>query len=261
MKIFIICPVRNITFEERLLLHRYVSELETRGHQVYWPLRDTNQQDICGGLCTVRENLRAMKQADQVHIWWNGRSEGSLADFHMALALDKKAVLINPDLVQKLISKEIKRGITKSYNRVVWEYTAWSRPYSIARWERFLSKCSPNFTGAVLVKNWKDILGRGHNSCQCCESINFTLHAELAALLSIISSKIRREKAILQLQRKGNSSKEVISTIFTRKELALIKGSMLVVSGDYICQDCIFLTKACGVRGVVVDKIFSPSKE
>ena len=88
-KSFVICPVRgaNLSYQEPIIKH-----LET-DFQVYWPARDTHQNDPIG-LAICQENLKAMQDADVVHIIWDGKSQGSLFDLGMAFALGKWVVPI-----------------------------------------------------------------------------------------------------------------------------------------------------------------------
>ena len=116
MKIFLICPVREVTEEENNAIRNYISQLEKNGHSVYWPFRDTNQEDPIG-LRICRDNRGAIEEADEVHVWWNGKSTGSLFDLGEAFALRKKIVLANPETVQKIIEDENKWGVGKSFNK------------------------------------------------------------------------------------------------------------------------------------------------
>lgn len=94
--IFIIHPVRNITEELKTSIQAYVKKLEAEGIKVYDPMRDTDQTDTVGlKICT--SNMRAIVEADEVHIAWDGVSEGCLFDFGMVFALSKKIKLI-PEL-------------------------------------------------------------------------------------------------------------------------------------------------------------------
>lgn len=79
MKIFLICPVRNCHPFEVLAIEVYVHDLESR-HQVYWPARDTEQDDSSGGYEICRANFQAMLDADQIHIWYDEKSNGSKFD-------------------------------------------------------------------------------------------------------------------------------------------------------------------------------------
>jgi hypothetical protein len=98
-KIFLICPVREITSEEKEAIAQYIAGLKKAGHNVYWPLTDTNQENDPIGLRICRDNRSAIINADEIHIWWNGKSTGSFFDLGMAFGLDKKIVLANYDQV------------------------------------------------------------------------------------------------------------------------------------------------------------------
>jgi nucleoside 2-deoxyribosyltransferase len=91
MKIFMICPVRNATPEMIEGIEAEVAALEAQGHRVYYPARDTNQDDRTG-LNICKSNRAAIATADEVHIIWDGQSTGSLFDLGMAFALHKKIV-------------------------------------------------------------------------------------------------------------------------------------------------------------------------
>jgi hypothetical protein len=95
MRIFLICPVRGITPEEKAATEKYVSELESASNIVHWPPRNTDQNDPIG-LRICQDNRQAIVDATEVHVWWNGQSQGSLFDLGMAFALNKKIILANP---------------------------------------------------------------------------------------------------------------------------------------------------------------------
>ena len=110
MRIFIICPVRGITEEEQSAIETYTRNMESEGHRVHWPPRDTNQEDSVGyRICA--DNYNAIIDADEIHVWWNINSQGSLFDLGMAFALQKKIHLINRD--------SIKATETKSFTNVL----------------------------------------------------------------------------------------------------------------------------------------------
>jgi hypothetical protein len=95
MKTFLICPVRG---HEPRETEAIVKKLESIGYQVYWPPRDTDQNDPTG-LRICRDNLRAIKKAKVVHIIWDGKSQGGLFDAGMAFALKKKLIIVSvPEL-------------------------------------------------------------------------------------------------------------------------------------------------------------------
>ena len=94
MNIFIICPVRNATDEQKKLVADYIKKKENEGNTVYYPARDTDQTDPIGfAICD--ENFKGMRDADEVHIFWDEKSSGSLFDLGMAFALRKPLKGIN----------------------------------------------------------------------------------------------------------------------------------------------------------------------
>lgn len=109
-KIFLICPVRKATDPEKEFLKRYVSELERQGHKVHYPKRNTNQNDPVGyDICS--ENRAAIENADEVHIYFNPESPGSLFDFGMAFMAKKPITFIN--------AEDIPRTPEKSFQNVL----------------------------------------------------------------------------------------------------------------------------------------------
>ena len=91
-KIFIICTVRNATPEYIERLEAYVSKLEELGNDVYAPHRDTDQQMMGYDICS--HNFEAMKNAEEVHIFYNPNSQGTHFDMGMAFALGKKITIV-----------------------------------------------------------------------------------------------------------------------------------------------------------------------
>jgi len=114
-KIFLICPVRGINEEEAQFLQDYLSDLESKGHKVHYPPRDTNQNDPIGlNICS--ENRAAIRNADEIHIYYTSKSEGSKFDFGMLFMAEKPLILINKD--------KIKRTPHKSFENVLLELDA-----------------------------------------------------------------------------------------------------------------------------------------
>jgi len=83
MKVFVICPIRNV---DQTVVKDYVRGLEVLGYEVYYPARDTNQNDP-SGLQICKDNFKALRDSDEVHIIWDGKSEGVLFDCGMTFAL------------------------------------------------------------------------------------------------------------------------------------------------------------------------------
>jgi nucleoside 2-deoxyribosyltransferase len=94
-KVFLICPVREMTEDEKNDLEKYVVDLESDGIIVHWPFRDTKQTDPLKGVNIVKDNIKAIKKCDEVHIWWKPESSGSKFDLGATLALNKPIVLAN----------------------------------------------------------------------------------------------------------------------------------------------------------------------
>ena len=91
MKVFLIRPIRNISPEMEKKIEDYVTKLEANCIEVYDPYRDTEQDDSTG-LNICLSNLKAISEADEVHI--AGTSQGCIFDFGMAFALRKKIKII-----------------------------------------------------------------------------------------------------------------------------------------------------------------------
>jgi hypothetical protein len=98
-KIFLICPVRNATDEQKAHMQGYIDGLEAQGYKVYYPARDTKQIDETGGwnICTANKN--GILDADEVHIFWDEKSTGSLFDLGMAFCAGKKLIVANPESI------------------------------------------------------------------------------------------------------------------------------------------------------------------
>lgn len=111
---YIVCPVRRLTDTERTEVLSYVAALEAKGYQVRCPFRDTDQNG--DGLSIVEAHEADIMWADEIHIWWNPASEGSLWDVAQArmarhFQLEKRIVLIN--------AKDVRPTAEKSYTNVV----------------------------------------------------------------------------------------------------------------------------------------------
>ncbi|MFP4116034.1 MAG: hypothetical protein ACLFTQ_02415 [Candidatus Aenigmatarchaeota archaeon] len=92
--IFLVCPVRDLSEEEKKEIESYKESLEETGHEVYYPPEDTDQSDPYG-LNICLENKEGLKRADEVHVYWNEKSRGSLHDLGMVTMAEKPLRLIN----------------------------------------------------------------------------------------------------------------------------------------------------------------------
>jgi hypothetical protein len=112
-KVFIICPVRDATPDVDKMIREYIKELEGKNYEVHYPPRDTNQNDPIGiNICT--QNMQAVMNADEVHIYWTDYSKGSLFDLGMTFMARKPLKIINRDEVEETDGK-------KSFNNVLRE--------------------------------------------------------------------------------------------------------------------------------------------
>jgi len=92
MKIFIICSVREADQEYKNKIMGYALELKLKGHNVYVPFIDTDQSSK--GLTICWHNREAIKDADEVHIFYKSKSQGTHFDMGVAYALNKKIKVI-----------------------------------------------------------------------------------------------------------------------------------------------------------------------
>lgn len=112
MKIFLICPVRNANEKQIKLINNYIIKQENLGNTVFYPARDNllEHSDTCGyDICSV--NCNAIKNCDEVHIFWDENSQGSLFDLGSAFALNKKLVIVNQDQIKKTDCKSFSNMI------------------------------------------------------------------------------------------------------------------------------------------------------
>lgn len=94
MKVFIICPVRSLNDKEKSFIEQYIQTLEEQGNEVHYPPRNTNQDDYIGyNICL--QNCLAILEADEVHVYFNKDSKGTLFDLGMAFMACKIVKLIN----------------------------------------------------------------------------------------------------------------------------------------------------------------------
>lgn len=110
--IFLICSVRGATPEVLAEQQEYVHNLERRGFTVHYPPRDTDQD--ASGLLICLQNYRAIKDADEVHVWYTPNSQGTHFDMGMAFALGKTVV----------VAKSVSYGQGKSYPRMLDEWAS-----------------------------------------------------------------------------------------------------------------------------------------
>jgi len=108
--IFIICSVRGTEDDYRQRLEAYVSKLEQGGSKVHLPHRDTDQS--APGIEICRQNQGAILKADEVHVFYNSKSQGTHFDMGVAFALNKEIIVVENE----------EYGPGKSYPRMLIEW-------------------------------------------------------------------------------------------------------------------------------------------
>ena len=129
MKIFIICPVRIITEEQKEEIEEYVEKLESEGHEVHNPPRDVDQSDPVGyDICSAHR--KAMMESDRVDIFWDSESTGSHFDLGQAFALGVPWKLVKTyqkdppekSFLKMIVARGIRTGIAqKIKENKIWE--------------------------------------------------------------------------------------------------------------------------------------------
>jgi len=92
MKIFIIGSVRGADETFRNRMEHYVKNLENNGHSVHLPHRDTDQNVKGFDICI--QNMEAIKNSDEVHIFYRADSQGSHFDLGITFVLNKRIKVI-----------------------------------------------------------------------------------------------------------------------------------------------------------------------
>ena len=114
-KVFIICTVRGADEEYVKKLEDYVANLEAQGVKVHLPHRDTNQEATGLEICT--QNMQAIAKSNEVHIFYNSKSQGTHFDMGVAFAMGKRIVVVETE----------KYGPGKSYPRMLDEWAEKSK--------------------------------------------------------------------------------------------------------------------------------------
>ena len=101
-RIFLISSVRNASSDEIAKVTKYIDSLKSRGFKVYYPYIHTFQEDP-SVLNIMTTNKFIIKHSDNIHIYYNVESMGSVMDLGMTFANEKKLVLANPEVLRNKI--------------------------------------------------------------------------------------------------------------------------------------------------------------
>ena len=98
--------IGTTSYQTKMIEHK--NKLESKGHKVNIPAFDNLKHLDDIGVCEY--NLGLIKKADEIHVFWDQRSVGTIFDFGMCFALRKKI---------KIIYMETKtfRGLMEKYER------------------------------------------------------------------------------------------------------------------------------------------------
>lgn len=94
-KVFLICPVRNATEEQKRYIEDFVKEKNQNGMEVHAPHMHTVQQDMFGGYAICYQNANAIAESNEIDMYYDQNSTGSVFDLGVAYALNKKLVILN----------------------------------------------------------------------------------------------------------------------------------------------------------------------
>ena len=81
--------IGSTQYRQKMQVHK--EQIEGYGHTVKMPLFDS---DVRKEIDIATENKERIKWADEVHLFWDGRSQGTLWDVAVAFALDKPIRII-----------------------------------------------------------------------------------------------------------------------------------------------------------------------
>jgi hypothetical protein len=122
MRIFLICPVRYAGEAHSRKIAEYVRQQENvEGNTVHWPARDTLQTGDPIGTRIIGDNFFAMSISQEVHVWYDITSQGSLFDLGMAWAMGKLIRLANRN--------EIPQTTEKSFSNFLLDIDGKRNPY------------------------------------------------------------------------------------------------------------------------------------
>ena len=94
-KIFLICPVRNATEEQRKWIEEFVERKTQEGYIIHAPHLHTNQVDPLGGYGICKQNSEAVASSEEIDIYYDQSSTGSVFDLGVAYALHKPIKVLN----------------------------------------------------------------------------------------------------------------------------------------------------------------------
>jgi len=117
---FLICTVREADATDLEFINNYLTRLQGEGKTVYYPARDTKQEDHLGGYNICSDNCKAIMNSDEIHVYWTEKSQGTKFDLGIAFAehrtKGKNIILANRSQVEKIV--EGQKELAKQQKRV-----------------------------------------------------------------------------------------------------------------------------------------------
>lgn len=98
-KIFLICPVRNATPEQRKWIEDFTRQKEIDGYQIHAPHLHTRQVDLFGGYTICKKNEEAVAASEEIDLYYDQSSTGSVFDLGAAYQLEKPLKVLNKDSI------------------------------------------------------------------------------------------------------------------------------------------------------------------
>ena len=98
-KIFLICPVRNATENQKKYIEDFVTEKYVDGYKIHAPHLHTRQNDLFGGYAICKQNAEAVATSSEVDIYYDQSSTGSVFDLGVAYALNKPLRILNQEQI------------------------------------------------------------------------------------------------------------------------------------------------------------------
>lgn len=139
-KIFLICPVRNATEKDKKWIESFVEEAYNNGINIHAPHLHTVQTDLFGGYTICKQNEEAVATSNEIDIYYDKSSTGSVFDLGVAYTLHKPLRLLNQ---VKLDEKEFVDNLIKNWpNLKVVDYNKMSKEEALdilsKSWNRYV---------------------------------------------------------------------------------------------------------------------------
>ncbi len=100
-----IAIIGTTSYQDKMKIHK--AQLEKDGHEVFIPAFDSHPDLDDLGVCKFNRGL--IEKADEIHMFWDQRSSGTVFDFGMVFALRKPFKII-------YMEEKTFRGVMEKYS-------------------------------------------------------------------------------------------------------------------------------------------------